>query len=90
MWVAVKVVYQNTASVLMTEYGQIKMEAGIYSECWYIWTPLQCVTQGSDLRLPTNTSQCIALLNGISSKYMRCASNIGQLAATELKLLFGV
>jgi len=32
MWVAVKVLYQNTVFVLMTEYGQQKMEAGVSSE----------------------------------------------------------
>jgi hypothetical protein len=32
MLVAVKVSYQNTASVLVTEYGQLKMEAGGSSE----------------------------------------------------------
>lgn len=32
MCVAVKVLYQNAASVLMTEYGQLKMEAGVSSE----------------------------------------------------------
>lgn len=32
MWVAVKVLYQNTAFVLMTQYGQLKMEAGVSSE----------------------------------------------------------
>lgn len=28
----VKILYQNTASVLATEYGQLKMEAGVSSE----------------------------------------------------------
>lgn len=32
IWVAVKVLYQNTASVLTTEYVQLKMEAGGSSE----------------------------------------------------------
>ena len=77
MWVAVKVLYQNTVFVLMTEYGQQKMEAGVSSEILvHMDNTTMCYAQFWSSS-PSNSPQCISLLNGISSKFMRCVSNIG-------------
>jgi len=69
-------------SVLMTEYGQLKMEAGGSSERLVHMDN----TTTRYAKLSSNTSQCIELLTGKNSKCMRFISNIGQLAVSSYRV----